>query len=158
MSVWNWKCFGVVLVLAGCSNGAHQNVPLPFLTLMQGWTGTLRSKTDFVVARTRSEWEAAWQLPNTDQYGNRWGEVSVPPAVDFSKDMVLGIVSLASPSGCAAVTVTSVRQARDHLEVEYSGFHHHPDEVCTAAFFAPYVFVAVPSTSGEIRFVEVQPK
>ena len=149
MSLW------VLLAITGCSSETLQPVTINFQPLMQGGTGALRVSTEFVVARTQSEWEVAWRLQITDQHGAYWSGASGPPAVDFAKDMVLGIVFPALPNGCTSVTITSVRQMDGHLNVEYSGYRHRPDEVCTAAFRAPYVFVTVPFAKGDVRFVEI---
>lgn len=149
MNIW------VLLTITGCSSETLQPpATIDFQTLRQGGTGAVRVATDLVVARTQSEWEAAWRLPITDQHGAYWTGPSGAPAVEFAKYMVLGIVFPAWPNGCTSVTITSVRQINGHLNVEYSGYRHRPDEVCTSAFRAPYVFVTVPFAEGDVRFVE----
>jgi hypothetical protein len=144
-----------VLLLAACAGAAQDATAVAFVPLRHGKTSALRAKTDFVVARTQSEWEVAWQLPATDQHGSNPGGVSVPPPVQFADAMVLGIVFPAAPNSCTSVEIVEVSETAERLVVEYRGHHPQRDEICLASFFAPYVFVTVPSTRKEVTFVEV---
>ena len=144
-----------LLILAACVGETQHSASVPFAPLRHGTTSALRAKIDFVVARTQSEWDAAWQLPATDQHGSNPGGVSAPPLVQFDEAMVLGIVFPAAPSSCTSVEIVEVSQTARRLVVEYRGHRPQRDEVCLAAFFAPYVFVTVPSSRREVTFVEV---
>jgi len=146
----------LLLAMSGCSSGPLQPTTIDFQPLRQGVTAGPRTTTDFVVARTQSEWESAWRLPISDQA--YWVGAPKPPVVEFSKNMVLGIVLPSWPNGCTKVTITSVRKIDGHLNVEYSGYHHRADEVCIASLRAPYVFVTVPFANGDVRFVEIPPE
>ena len=145
----------VVLFLAACAGEMSGTTPVPVTPLRHGKTMALRAKTDFVVARTPSEWDAAWKLPSTDQHGSNPGGPSVPPPVDFAVAMVLGIVFPAAPNSCTSVEIVAVSQTTKRVVVEYRGHRPQRDEVCLTAFFAPYVFVTVPATDRDVSFVEV---
>ncbi len=144
-----------VLFLAACAGEMQGTTPVPITPLRHGKTMALRAKTDFVVARTLSEWDAAWKLPSTDQHGSNPGRPSVPPPVDFAAAMVLGIVFPAAPNSCTSVEIVAVTQTMKRVLVEYRGHRPQRDEVCLTAFFAPYVFVTVPATDREVSFMEV---
>ena len=145
-----------VLFLTACAGETRGTARVQVTPLRHGKTMALRAKTDFVVARTQSEWAAARQLASTDQHGSTPREPSVPPPVDFAGAMVLGIVFPAAPNSCTSVEIVAVSQTTRRVVVEYHRHRPQRDEVCLTAFFAPYVFVTVPATDREVSFVEVQ--
>lgn len=153
--MWKFGTLWALLLLAACAGETPGTTAVPFAPLRHGKTMALRARTDFVVARTQSEWDAAWQLPSTDQHGSNPGGPSVPPPVQFPDAMVLGVVFPAAPDSCTSVEIVAVSQTTRQWVVEYRGHRPQRDEGCMAAFFAPYVFVTVPSTGREVTFVEV---
>jgi hypothetical protein len=146
-----------LLFLGACAYGppaATIGGTVDSMPLRVGKTSALRAKTDFVVARTQSEWDAAWQLPVTDQHGRRSAPLSIAPAVQFSDRMVLGVVFPAGPDSCTNLEIVEVTQGAKGLTVHYRARRPEGQAVCLTAFFAPYVFVTVPQDRREVTFVE----
>ena len=117
-------------------------------------TGALRDKTDLVVARTQDEWLAAWRLPYTDQHGAISGVPGQAPTVDFTRNMVVGVVRPSASNSCTSVTITGVVQQKSQLEVAYQLHRPSSGEACLDAFFAPYDFVVVPLSKLTVSFTE----
>lgn len=147
-----------LLSIAACSGippDSTKSTTVDFVHLSSGKTPALRAKTDFVVARTQREWDAAWQLPGTDQHGSRAIGISAAPAVQFSDRMVLGVVFPAGPDSCTDAEIVRVTRDASRLTVQYRGRRPEEEAVCLTSFFAPFVFVTVRKTDKDVTFVEV---
>jgi hypothetical protein len=148
----------LALALNACALRDDVAGPVAFVPLARGMTSALRASTDVVVARTPSEWEAAWRLPTTDQHGVGTRLPTPPLPVRFDQDMVIGVVLPAHSDSCTSVDIVGVQRSGGHLTVSYRRHTPQPDEVCLASFFSPYVFVTVPSTRDRVSFADKTPR
>lgn len=120
-------------------------LPLAFQTLSQ----TTRSGVDApreVVVRDADAWAALWQ---------EHAGASLPlPAVDFSRQMVIGVFLGARPNGCYATAVSSIVPNEGRLEVLHLDSEPGPGVVCTMAVTTPAHLVVVDRSSVPVVFAK----
>jgi len=136
-----------------CSVAIAGGLSLPVRSVEKASTGVVRVHSEFVVAKTSSEWLAAWRLPRTTQGGEVLGAGSTPQMVDFSTTMIVGVVLSSSSDGCTDVTIRSASVEATRIVINYEGWSHRSGEVCTAAFKTPYHFVAIPRSGLPVVFL-----
>jgi hypothetical protein len=107
-------------------------------------TSHIDQRTELVI-RSQSAWQLVWShhKPGT-----------TPPAVDFSREMVIALFR-GFTTGGRAVKILSVTRDGGTLVVRY---RENVQEAANAASSAatPYQIIAVSRQSGSARFVEVR--
>jgi hypothetical protein len=101
-----------------------------------------------VVVRTVAEWEALWRshLPARQ-----------PAAVDFSKEMVVGVFLGSRPTPGYGVTIVSATEQGSVLAVRYRETSPPSDAILAQVITFPYQIVAIPmSAATEVRFEKVK--
>ncbi|MGB7220765.1 MAG: protease complex subunit PrcB family protein [Vicinamibacterales bacterium] len=99
-----------------------------------------------VTARTAAEWSAAWRAHAGDRQ---------PPAVDFSKEMVVGVFLGSRRTSGYAVEIVRTREENGALIVQYVETQPAPRAITAQVITMPYQLVAVPQRAGEVRFEKV---
>ena len=99
-----------------------------------------------VTARTAAEWAAAWRTHAADRQ---------PPAVDFSKEMVVGVFLGTRRTSGYAVEIVRTREENGALVVQYVETQPAPRAITAQVITMPYHLVAVPQRTGEVRFEKV---
>jgi len=99
-----------------------------------------------VTVRTAAEWKALWK---------DHAPTERMPAVDFAKDMVVGIFLGTKPSAGHEVQIVGVRTEGKDLIVEYVQKQPAPGTMAAQILTAPYHLVAVPKHTGTVRFMHV---
>jgi hypothetical protein len=102
-----------------------------------------------VTVRTAAEWTALWK---------DHAPTEKMPAVDFAKDMVVGIFLGTKPSAGHGVEIVGVRTEGKDLIVEYVQKQPAPGTMAAQILTEPYHLVAVPKHAGTVRFVHVPGK
>ncbi len=102
-----------------------------------------------VVVRTPAEWTALWQTHT----GGRSG--SEPPALDFSREMVLGVFSGSRPTGGYGVEIVRTVAANGRLLVEFVESSPGASTIAAQVVTAPFHLVAVPRMDGAVQFTRV---
>jgi len=98
------------------------------------------------VARTPAEWQALWRQHDPERR---------VPAVDFSKEMVVGLFLGSRPTAGWILEIVSATLEGDALVVRYRE-RPPPSGAVTAQVITSYFhLVAVQKTSGTVRF-EIQ--
>jgi hypothetical protein len=99
-----------------------------------------------VTVRTAAEWKALWKdhAPGAPL-----------PAVDFTKNMVVGIFLGSKPSAGHEVEIVGVRTQEKDLVVEYVRKQPGRGTLAAQILTEPYHLVSVPAFTGTVRFVEV---
>ena len=99
-----------------------------------------------VTVRTAAEWTALWKehAPTTKM-----------PAVDFAKQMVVGIFLGTKPSDGHQVEIVGVRTQDKDLIVEYVQRQPGRGTMAAQILTEPYHLVAVAKHAGTVRFVHV---
>ena len=99
-----------------------------------------------VVVRTPAEWEAVWK---------DHAPAGKAPAVDFTKNMVVGIFLGTKPSAGHAVEIVGVRTEGKDLIVEYVQKQPGRGTMAAQMLTEPYHLVSVATRPGPVRFLHV---
>jgi hypothetical protein len=102
-----------------------------------------------VTVRTAAEWKALWK---------DHAPTEKMPAVDFAKDMVVGIFLGTKPSAGHEVEIVGVRPEGKDLIVEYVQKQPAPGTMAAQILTEPFHLVSVPKHAGTVRFVHVPAK
>ena len=96
-----------------------------------------------VVVRTDAEWTKLWQQHSPDRQR---------PAVDFSKDMVVGVFMGSRPTAGYNLSIVSTFAKDGNVLVRYQETQPRPGTMAAQVLTFPYHLVAVPKASGEVTF------
>jgi hypothetical protein len=99
------------------------------------------------VVRTAAEWDALWRahLPTRQ-----------PAAVDFSKNMVVGVFLGSRPTPGYGVTIVSAVEEGNVLRVRYRETSPPADAIAAQVITFPYQIVAIPkSAATDVKFEKV---
>ncbi len=102
-----------------------------------------------VAVHTAAEWTALWKnhAPTENM-----------PAVDFARDMVVGIFLGTKPSAGHEVEIVGVRPDGKDLIVEYVQKQPAPGTMAAQILTQPFHLVGVPKHAGTVRFMQVPGK
>jgi len=120
----------------------------PMTTIAKGVQSGVESARE-VVARTETEWQALWREHAPNQPA---------PAVDFTRDMVVGVFMGSRPTGGFSVQITATRQDRGSLIVEYRETRPGRGTITAQVITAPFHLAAIPQFAGKVTFQEVTAK
>ena len=100
-----------------------------------------------VVVRTNEEWTRLWQQHSPDR---------PRPAVDFSKEMVVGVFMGSRPNAGFSTAIVSTTAANGALIVRYTETVPKPGMVSAQILTFPYHLVAIPKTTvTDVKFEKV---
>lgn len=102
-----------------------------------------------VTVRTAAEWKALWK---------DHAPTEKMPAVDFAKDMVVGIFLGTKPSAGHEVEIVGVRTEGKDLIVEYVQKQPAKGTMAAQILTEPFHLVTVPKYAGTVRFIHVPGK
>ena len=102
-----------------------------------------------VTVRTAAEWKALWK---------DHAPTEKMPAVDFARDMVVGIFLGTKPSAGHEVEIVGVRPEGKDLVVEYVQKQPAPGTMAAQILTEPFHLVTVPKHAGTVRFIHVPGK
>ena len=102
-----------------------------------------------VTVRTAAEWKALWK---------DHAPTEKMPAVDFAKDMVVGIFLGTKPSAGHEVEIVGVRPEGKEVIVEYVQKQPAPGTMAAQILTEPFHLVSVPKHAGTVRFIHVPGK
>lgn len=100
-----------------------------------------------VVARDRGEWDAVWRQHAAGR---------PQPAIDFSREMVVGLFMGTRPTAGFAVEITGYRQAGADAVVQYRETVPSRDLIAAQMLTSPYHIVAIPKSSGTVTFEKLK--
>jgi hypothetical protein len=103
-----------------------------------------------VVVRTPDEWNALWRAHTAGH------SLGAQPAVDFSREMVVGVFLGTRPTAGYGVEIVRTVEANGVLNVEYVETAPGPDAVAAQVLTAPFHLVAVPRHEGPVTFRKVK--
>jgi hypothetical protein len=153
--------FGVLSLLLGglplgaCGSSSHPEAPREAVIgvdsgavlLQTGYSGF--SQSDRFVVRDQVHWARVWDTAFAAQT-----PVPPPPAVDFTKDMVVVAALGSRPTGGYGIAIKGVAPEPDGAEVLVATTAPGDDCVTTHANTQPVVMVRVGAVAGLIRFHE----
>ena len=100
-----------------------------------------------VLVRTAAEWTTLWQQHNPDR---------PKPAVDFSKEMVVGVFMGSRPNAGFSTAVTTATAASGALIVKYTETIPAAGRVSAQVLTFPYHLVAIPKASvSGVKFEKI---
>jgi len=99
-----------------------------------------------VVAKTAQEWQQLWQKHTPDR---------PRPAVDFSKEMVVGVFLGSRPTAGYILEIVSAAQDNGSLVVKYRESIPPRGTMTAQVLTSPYHIVAVPFFPGGVKFEKV---
>jgi hypothetical protein len=95
------------------------------------------------IARTDAEWTRLWQQHAPDRKR---------PAVDFSRDMVVGVFMGSRNTAGFAVEIAGASEANGALVVRYHEMVPPKGAVTAQVITSPYHLVSVPKFVGNVQF------
>jgi hypothetical protein len=114
-------------------------------TIERGQTSWIDSPRQ-AVARTVEEWTRLYRAHNPDK---------PPPAVDFSKDMVLAVFLGSRSTAGYGVDIIGMKDVNGALVVQYRQTQPPPGAITAQVITTPYQMVAVPARAGDVLFEKV---
>lgn len=117
--------------------------PQTFRTISKGPMSGIDGPRQIAV-RTLADWTALWRshAPSGQPM----------PAVDFSRETVIGVFAGTRPTSGYGVEIVRIADANGTLTVDYVETRPAPGAVTAQIVTAPYHLVAVPKHDGEVRF------
>ena len=101
-----------------------------------------------VAAKSQQEWQALWQKHTPDR---------PRPAVDFAKEMVVGVFLGSRPMAGYVLEIVSATQSDGTLVVRYRESAPSKGTMTAQVLTSPYHIVAVPFFPGGVKFEKVAP-
>jgi hypothetical protein len=136
------------LLLLAVLNIAAMAQTLTFTTVAKGDASEQQTGRQ-VTIRTAAEWKTLWK---------EHAPTEKMPAVDFNKDMVVGIFLGTKPSAGHEVEIVGVRAEEKDLIVEYVQKQPGRGTLAAQILTEPYHLVSLPKHAGTVRFVHVPDK
>ncbi len=99
-----------------------------------------------VVVRSSAEWAALWRQHTPDR---------TRPAVDFNREMVLGVFLGSRPSAGFSTEVASVSDAEAGLLVRYREKRPVGGGAAAQVIVSPFHLVALSKRAGPVRFEKI---
>ena len=99
-----------------------------------------------VTVRTEAEWTKLWQQHSPDR---------MRPPMDFSKEMVVGVFMGSRPTAGYNVSIVSTFSKDGNLLVRYQESMPKQGAIAAQVLTFPYHLVAVPKTTGDVKFEKV---
>jgi len=96
-----------------------------------------------VVLRTDAEWTKLWQQHSPDRQR---------PAVDFSKDMIVGVFMGSRSSAGYNISIVSTFAKDGNVLVRYQESTPRPGTMTAQVLTFPYHLVAIPKAAGDVKF------
>ena len=137
----------VLLPALPLSPMSQAQTPLPAVrTVVKGQTSETDAPRQAAV-RSAAEWSALWKTH--DPSGQS------PPAVDFSREMVVAVFLGSRPTAGYEVEIVRAVGNGGTLLVEYVETGPSRDAITAQVLTAPYHLAAIPKHDGEVRFQKV---
>lgn len=138
----------LVLLLAACTACvAALEATVPFSTVAKGLDSGVRERTQ-AVARTQGEWVALW-----DRHTRTRTAPPPPPAVDFSREMVVALFMGERPTGGYEIEVTQVERTAAGLTVHHRAKSPDPGDMLTQSLTSPFHLVKLARTDESVTFL-----
>jgi hypothetical protein len=120
-------------------------MPMPMTTIARGGvSGVMQPRQ--VVVRAADDWDTLWR--------QHAGADAPVPAVDFDREMVVGVFLGARNTGGYAVEITGVEEAAGKVVVHYTETTPGRDMMLAQVITSPFHLVKVPRSDGEVSFVK----
>ena len=143
-----------LLGLASCGGGDTASTPKTYAPAILEANQLHWSDGTYVI-RTLVDWEAAWNTaePRGFDLNGIPFRPALPP-VDFSRNMVLGVVAGSGSSSCSGIAIETPKEEPGQLTVPYTVSAGIPSgAICAAVALQLVAFVVVSQSTKPIVFV-----
>jgi protease stability complex PrcB-like protein len=142
---------GLLIPLVACATGAVGDVAaeggaLTFSTVAKGVASGVLEPLQ-VAIRTRDEWVAFWARHTRAQV-----QPPSAPAVDFSREMVVGIFLGERATGGYEVEITKVERGGSELRIHYRSMSPEPRATVTQVRTEPYHVIKLRRDDSPLVF------
>lgn len=117
---------------------------LPVQVIAQGPLSDIATARH-VVVRDAAAWRKLW---------HEHGVTKLPPEVDFSRNMVVGVFLGSRPSSGYQVEIPRAYLDGSNIVVDYAVHVPGPGAMTAPIMTAPYILVMLPHHAGDVRFVD----
>jgi hypothetical protein len=117
---------------------------ITFTDVAQGTRSQIQEPKQIIV-RTAADWQTLWTSHDS----------APPPAVDFSRVMVVGVFLGMKPSAGFSVRITSVTAKGTSAVVEYVEGRPKPGMMTAQVITAPFHLVSLPRTFETVEFKKI---
>lgn len=118
-----------------------------WLTVGKGYRSGVREPLQ-VTARSQSEWNTIWR-----KHASVESSSPPPPAIDFDKEIVVGVFLGEKPTGGYDTTIVRAEQSNDELVIYYQEKAPAPGNMLVQAFMQPFHIVRVDKeVSAKVTF------
>ena len=145
-------CMGFLAAVSACG-GSDSPVEVAFARV--AGLNAASWPPGFYQARTEPAWQTVWAQRQTSEF-----PVSPIPAVDFGREMVVGVSEGMGSNGCHNLSITRVIEGDSELVVEYlrtiPGFDPAHPIACTLALVPLVDFIITRQSDKPVRFVRTE--
>jgi len=139
-----WR--GTLALSLGALSIMSMSAQTPAFTTIAKGDASGQQEAKQVTIRTAAEWKALWKDHSPTEK---------MPAVDFAKNMVVGMFLGTKPSAGHAVEIVNVRTEDKDLIVEYVQKQPGRGTMAAQILTEPFHLVAVAKHAGTVRFISV---
>ncbi len=133
-------------LVVACAALLFVMAPIALTTIDKGTQSNIDEGRQ-VTVRSEDEWARLWQQHKPDR---------PKPAVDFSKQMVLGVFMGSRSTGGFAVEILGASETGGALTVQYRETIPSPGAITAQVISSPYHLAAVPKVTGAVTFERVR--
>jgi hypothetical protein len=112
-------------------------MPVTFRTVGKGFRSGVHTPLQ-IAARSQSEWTALWR-----QHASVDSSSQQPPAIDFEREIVIGLFLGDKPTGGYDVQISRVERNNDALTIYYQEKSPLPGAMVTQAVTQPFHIVRI---------------
>jgi hypothetical protein len=123
-----------------------QAVVPPVRTLDRGALSEIDGQRQ-VTVRDRDEWASLWRTHAPGRPA---------PAVDFSREMVVGVFIGTRPTAGFTVDIVGYRDSGGNVVVEYRETEPPRDAITAQVIVSPYHLVVIPRRTGTVSFEKLK--
>lgn len=136
-----------IAMSAGVLLALLQAVVPPVRSLDQGGQSEIGVERQ-VTVRDRDEWASLWRAHAPGRPA---------PAVDFSREMVVGVFMGTRPTAGFAVEIIGYRDSANDLIVQYRETAPSRDTITAQVIVSPYHLAVIPRRTGTVSFEKLRP-
>jgi len=123
---------------------------LEFTTIEKGFFSGFTERKKWII-KTQEQWLKSWNMHTSTRIPH-----PAPPAIDFTKDMILAVFIWQRPSGGFSVEIIRVEKVEDTIVVFFRETEPSPDAMVTAVLTQPYHIIRIKKTDLPVIFKNVE--
>lgn len=133
---------GLIVMSAMLVSAFLQSVTPPLRSVEKGAESMVEAQRQ-VTVRDGAEWTTLWHAHSWDR---------PEPAIDFSREMVVGVFMGTRPTAGFAIEIVGVRASATGVIVDYRETTPDRGAITAQILVSPYHLVAIPKRTGTVTF------